>query len=321
MKTNNPKKWGKNNPFTFDNLKLYFDSNNLDSELLKIFYIKNQLYLQIKCSCGKLYQVSLNNFMRKNQYVCPSCGRKRSSEKHKKIDKVIKELDRKNLKMIGDYTGIKYSYYFLTEEGYYIKSVACNLSTNKKDQIFSTKNDYSYYNMIHFLEINSPGVKLLDNSYQGTKYSYNFLCKCGKKFKLGWQYVCSIKKIRCPSCSKFQSSFEFKMEQYLIDNNIKYEKQKSFNECRDKLKLPFDFYLPEYKTIIEVDGEQHYLPVRFSSKISEEEALIRLDKTKTHDKIKNEYCKNNKIKIIRIPYWMIKDGSYTFLLENLQIKN
>ena len=60
--------------------------------------------------------------------------------------------------------------------------------------------------------------------------------------------------------------------------------------------LPFDFYVNnEY--IIEYDGEQHF---RFSGKGRNDEE--HFNKTKEHDEIKNQYCFDNNIPIIRIPY-------------------
>jgi len=74
------------------------------------------------------------------------------------------------------------------------------------------------------------------------------------------------------------------------------------------MPLPFDFYLPEVNTCIEYDGEQHYKPYRFSQ---DEKYIKKLEKTKQHDLIKNLYCKENGIRLIRIPY-TIKDV-YKFL--------
>jgi len=48
---------------------------------------------------------------------------------------------------------------------------------------------------------------------------------------------------------------------------------------------------------IEYDGEYHYKKIK-----NREEQLM---KTQERDKIKNQYCKDNDIKLIRIPYWDI----------------
>lgn len=50
------------------------------------------------------------------------------------------------------------------------------------------------------------------------------------------------------------SKGENKIEQILQDNNIKFERQKTFNDCRNINLLRFDFYLPEFDLLIEYDG-------------------------------------------------------------------
>ena len=61
--------------------------------------------------------------------------------------------------------------------------------------------------------------------------------------------------------------------------------------------MPFDFYLPDYNTCIEYDGELHYKAVDY---FGGDDALMN---TKCRDEIKTQYCKENNIKLIRIPYW------------------
>ena len=48
------------------------------------------------------------------------------------------------------------------------------------------------------------------------------------------------------------------IEKILQENSIKYDVEHSFDDCLYKNKLRFDFYLPDYNTCIEYDGEQHY---------------------------------------------------------------
>ena len=110
----------------------------------------------------------------------------------------------------------------------------------------------------------------------------------------------------CPNCSKNISLSENIIQNILEDNNIAYIKQFCFTDCRDKAPLPFDFYLPEYNICIEYDGEQHYRPVNFGG-IDDERAKENFILTQQHDEIKNAYCKNNNIDLIRIPYWEKKN--------------
>ena len=89
--------------------------------------------------------------------------------------------------------------------------------------------------------------------------------------------------------------------------------QEKFNE---DIKLKYkDLYevLGEYndrhtkvKIKCKVCGEGHYRPINYNG-ISDEEALNNFEKLKLRDNIKNKYCEENSIKLIRIPYYSIKN--------------
>ena len=103
----------------------------------------------------------------------------------------------------------------------------------------------------------------------------------------------------CPHCK--ESNGERQVRQWLEKCNIEYVYQKTFSDCRDIKVLPFDFYIPEYNACIEYDGEQHFRPVRFNGK-DNDLALKQFKKTRKHDEIKNQYCQNHNIHLLRIPY-------------------
>lgn len=105
----------------------------------------------------------------------------------------------------------------------------------------------------------------------------------------------------CPNCKR--SIGELIIKKYLDDNKISYEHQKFFKDLTNgnKRYLFFDYYLPEYNICIEFDGIQHFKPVlRFGGDDSFEKMI-------KNDKIKNKYCFDKKIKLIRIPYNEIKN--------------
>jgi hypothetical protein len=59
-----------------------------------------------------------------------------------------------------------------------------------------------------------------------------------------------------------------------------------------------------------VNGRQHYQDVRFDGQ------TFTLDITQEHDKRKRQYCKNNDIALIEIPYWDIsKNDNYKDILN------
>lgn len=98
----------------------------------------------------------------------------------------------------------------------------------------------------------------------------------------------------CPSCQT--SKGELIIENYLIKNNINYIREKTFIDCKNVRKLPFDFFLPDQNLLIEFDGIQHFKPVDF---FGGEEGFKIL---KQNDTIKNEYCLENNIRLIRIKF-------------------
>lgn len=80
-------------------------------------------------------------------------------------------------------------------------------------------------------------------------------------------------------------------------NDIEFIEQFRFDDCRYKNPLPFDFYLPKLNVLIEFDGEQHDRPIE---RWGGEKAFVL---QKKRDLIKNEYCIDKKIKLIRIKYY------------------
>jgi len=96
----------------------------------------------------------------------------------------------------------------------------------------------------------------------------------------------------CPICR--ESRGEKNIRLLLIDQNIKYIRQYKFNDCINIKPLPFDFYLPDYNTCIEFNGEQHYRSFNFFG------GDAKLIKTQQNDSIKFNYCKTNGINLIII---------------------
>jgi len=99
---------------------------------------------------------------------------------------------------------------------------------------------------------------------------------------------------RCPICRS--SIGETLTEQALQELEVNYERQKTFNDLYIIGKLSYDFYLPEYKLLIEYQGIQHYEPVEHFG--GEEQFTTQ----KERDRRKREYAKLRGIDILEIPY-------------------
>ena len=115
----------------------------------------------------------------------------------------------------------------------------------------------------------------------------------------------------CALC-KVNSKGEEYITMWLNELNINYIRQHSFETCKYINRLSFDFYLPDHSICIEFDGEQHFKPIEWFG--GKEEFI----KNQERDKVKNEWCLNNNIDLLRIKYNEVNKIKY-ILEEKLQI--
>lgn len=112
------------------------------------------------------------------------------------------------------------------------------------------------------------------------------------------------------------SKYENRVMELFKKAKLSFYREKTFKDLRKGL-FRFDFYLPNYNStpvIVEVDGEQHFLP------IYGRQAFL---KGQEHDRQKNSYCLANNLPLYRIPYWkipMLKSIDDIFVEEHL-VKN
>ena len=146
---------------------------------------------------------------------------------------------------------------------------------NRSNDVHNYKYDYSkveYINSYTRVIIKCPE----HGDFEQTPKSH-LNCKCG-----------------CQICNESRGEREIRI--FLEKNNIPHEREKMFDGCVNKINLRYDFYLNEYNTCIEFDGKQHFVPSEYFGGIN------KLETTQFCDNIKNEYCKNNKIRLLRIRY-------------------
>ena len=105
----------------------------------------------------------------------------------------------------------------------------------------------------------------------------------------------------CTGENTRKSNAEINFASCLDSLEIKYETEKTYEGLLSKNGgfLRFDFLLHlnnKQDILIELDGEQHYKPCE---KFGGEESFQKL---KENDSLKNEYCEQHNIPLIRIPY-------------------
>ena len=265
---------------------------------------RHEIYVKLQCMCGKYFEVSLTKLIN-NYYktlMCDDCKIKNKVTGVKKSTKRnIEILEKNGYKVIDKNKNFSYTESVLVEDkdGFRGKTSARVSELAKHFATFSIRQNKE--NFIHNVNL------MLQKNYCGTKCieivdidNAKYICECGKEMILSVHQF-HYGKYRCDECTNRYSSLENKVINFLKENNIEFITQYKFNKCRDKLPLPFDFYLPRYNCCIETDGKQHYIPcfTKDSFEIS-----------KLHDNIKNKFCEDNKIKLIRIPYYEFDNDNW-----------
>lgn len=93
------------------------------------------------------------------------------------------------------------------------------------------------------------------------------------------------------------SSYEEQIIRILRAAGVKFIREKTYSDLRGG-RFRFDFYLPGFNCLLEIDGEQHFKQI-------EKFQRTRADflKQQENDRRKNSYCLANDIPLFRIPYW------------------
>ena len=178
-----------------------------------------------------------------------------------------------------------------TEDTQYYKCTECNFCSTRKDTV--KRHIKNVHNRV-YVECEFCKQQIQEREY---KERHRTLCETKMKIKM---YPGS-------------SSWERTLSKYFIENDITFECQyKCEDLISDKGKyLPFDFYLPDYDTIIEVNGLYHY---ELSSHKNAQEIL---DRNIRHDKLKIDYANKNFSKVVVIDTRYYKTHTLEKELENI----
>ena len=157
-------------------------------------------------------------------------------------------------------------------------------------------------------------IEILD--FKGKdKFNHKIIeCKCPICGKIFTPLETSVITGATSSCGCQKSKGELKIVDILEESQIKYNQQQTFNGCSYKKKLQFDFYLPDYNCCIEYDGDIHFLNNDYHGWKTEES----VKENQRRDDIKNQYCREHGIKLVRIPYWEYNKINKEYLLKRIE---
>jgi hypothetical protein len=169
-------------------------------------------------------------------------------------------------------------------------SIGCPYCNSEKKPKITTETFSKYLSQL------TDGEYALVGEYTGTHNDVIIKHgECGNSFNKRPSIIKAY-GVRCPYCKRGMSILASHFEAILIHNNINFEKELRFDDCRNIYPLPFDYAIYEngkLKCLVEVDGKQH-IDNRFFSESFEQLQI--------NDRIKSLYCMSNNIELIRIPH-------------------
>lgn len=273
----------------YEDVKKYIES--FGYKLLSKEYINNRENLEMLCPNGNLFKCNFNKFKQSGQRCrCKECV---PSHAYKyDIEYVKKYFEQYNYIVLDDfYISCREKMRIKCDKGHTYETDFLNFIKGRRCPFCSKTKKYSFEYVKEYIE--SFGYLLLETEYINVKTQMKVMCNKGHIYETTFDNFKSGK--RCLRCK--ESKGEKRINELLDKYNIEHNNQYRFENCKFKYTLPFDFYLPQYNCCIEYDGQQHYKYGCFN------ESLLDLMEIKIKDNIKTQYCKDNNIKLIRIPYW------------------
>jgi hypothetical protein len=297
----------------------YYDYSNVN-------YVNTETKVQIVCPVHGVFSISPKHHISRKQ-GCPECGKI-------KIGDTFRSNTLDFIKKSREEHGDKYDYSFVDYKKNTIPvKIICPIHGEFEQQpqyhlAGSGCPECGKESVLQARTYDNDDFIRKSKEIHGEKYDYSLVnytvstdsvdIICPKHGVFSQQAGSHMRGAGCPSCQ--ESKGELFISNILNDFNIKYLRQHKFNDCRGVKgkkycrRLPFDFYLPDFNTMIEYDGRQHFEPI---SKFGGLEGFTKL---RRNDQIKNQYCFKNNINMIRIPYTMKKEDIPQYIKSQLGLK-
>lgn len=290
------------NKWNTKKVKVYIDDVTNGEYSLVSEYKHFKEYIVVRHNkCENEYQVSFDAFKSGNR--CPRCGRESITKKQLKsqsdFEKEVAELTNNMFDVVSEYKGAyREVELFHKKCGKNIRKIPHNFLNRPSCPNcggFSTWNTDEYSE--HITELTGGEYGVVGEYISDKKGKTTFIhFDCGKEFDMLAGNFTSGEQ-RCPHCKPNTSKAELKIRGILNNLGIQFEEQFRFVDCKDKATLPFDFAIINNGNLVgllEYDGIQHFRGWGANKK--------DLENIKRRDKIKDDFCKEKNIPLVRITY-------------------
>lgn len=252
--------------------------------------------------CGSEFTTTFPLF-NKAVIPCPTCSNRKVKRNLATFDEKIKNLVGNEYTFYGDYvnnmTKMKVKHNICGHEYEVTPNKFINIGRRCPKCAGTMKKDINFVKK----EINSidSDYEVISDIYINTNTPIRFKhLSCGNEFMMRRTDFIKKNGNRCPVCNNNKRSHgESLISKYLIEHNIPFDRQYKLPNFKQK---SFDFVIydnnNEIKMLLEYDGEFHYKPMD-----TKENSIKRFENQVTSDRFKENYCRENNLKLIRIPYW------------------
>lgn len=271
---------------TYEEVKEYIQEN--ENTLLSEEYVNNRTKLKIKCRNNHEYNMTYHDF--KSGCRCPICYKESREVTKTEVEEYLKTF---GYSLIGDYHNTQEKIKMKCSEGHTIEMAFCDFKSKGYRCKYCVNKNIKHDKEYIASSLRKYGYTLIEPEYINNTQKLHMICPQGHNIRMSWTLFKMGTRCQKCNCSSGESEISHILDKY----NLEYIMQYTFPDCKDQKVLPFDFYVPAKNSCIEFDGEQHYKSYeRFGG---EDSFKIR----QKHDEIKNVYCKEHGISLIRIPYW------------------
>lgn len=266
-----PRRFGKENPFTIDNIKRYIEANDIEVELLSNIYEKNSKPMLWRCRCGKLFERSWANFLL-GYTICNDCAKRNQAEKRRlPVENVLHIINEMGYKLIDNIDNISVSsnrFTITDDDGYLYSAVWSHLKDSKVPEKFHPCNPYAIHNINNFLKIElNDEFECIDKEYINNMEPLLFKHKkCGNQFYSVWADMYSLKKnpemayCKCSECNtqKTESHHASALKQvFMHEYPDTIVEEKSCINPKTLRVLPTDIVNHRLKIVVEVQSQWH----------------------------------------------------------------
>lgn len=286
---------------------LLYIKNNFDEEytVLDKYILSTSKLKFMHNKCGNIFYATPGKF-KQAKTPCSKC-QENYTPTQKEFEDIIRELTNGEFEVLGEYTRAldkiemlhhKCGKTWLITPNSFLRGKRCpHCYGNFKKSIESLNNEFKQLFGGEFKVVG----EYVNADSRITVYHEN----CNREFSTFYGYF--LKRASCYHCEPSFSVGETAIYDFLSSRDYNFRFQHTLKNAKsvNNWSLWVDFAVfddhERILALIEYDGIQHFEPVEFFGG----EAAFKTQKK--NDELKNDYCNENNLLLIRIPYWEINN--------------